>query len=377
MMKQLTFFLLFLFIGLASGLEISTNSKLIGDTYYVVKGEIIEIQISGSPSEEVSVSIQYRFTLKSSGGWYSFSQDKFPIPISSSFEVRAYPVKNLTVEAKLWIFKKTLNSEAKNGVAVVRAEVPSGKYDVKFYGVSNGDNVNIESIATSKVTLDESGKFSIKYDTSFLPEGEMTAQVDSKLLKVKIISGAVPTPSSVNPPTNIPSTPTDIPTTPAEELRREYFVEIEPIKASITVNENLEITVRVKDSFGEPAKDLEVLWSLNSSVIEFLSFENKTDMHGEATAKIRAISSGDAEVKAEIPEANASYVTTISIRNEGGAPTTPQPQKTVALVPTSTTTITSETARNEKINMIPGFEVSTAISGILSVYVVFRKMQAK
>jgi hypothetical protein len=112
-------------------------------------------------------------------------------------------------------------------------------------------------------------------------------------------------------------------------------------------------------------------------VIEFLSFENKTDMHGEATAKIRAISSGDAEVKAEIPEANASYVTTISIRNEGGAPTTPEPQKTVALVPTSTTTITSETVRNEKTNMIPGFEVSTAISGILSVYVVFRKMQAK
>ncbi|MEG9195271.1 MAG: hypothetical protein V6S10_08145 [Candidatus Methanoglobus sp.] len=93
---------------------------------------------------------------------------------------------------------------------------------------------------------------------------------------------------------------------------------------------------------------------------------------------IRAISSGDAEVKAEIPEANASYVTTIFIRNEGGAPTTPQPQKTVALVPASTTTINiSETARNEKINMIPGFEVLTAILGILSVYVVFRKMQAK
>lgn len=99
------FLLIFLFLP-CSAIEISTNARLIDGVYYVLQGEIVEVKILGDPSQELAVSIVYKFTIPSSDGWYYYSQNKFPIPLSSSFEVKAYPVQNITVEAKFWIFSK-------------------------------------------------------------------------------------------------------------------------------------------------------------------------------------------------------------------------------------------------------------------------------
>ncbi|MCS7143575.1 MAG: Ig-like domain-containing protein [Archaeoglobaceae archaeon] len=382
-MTKVIFFylLLFIFISSTNAVEISTNAKLVGDTYYVVKGEKIEIKISGNPSEELVFSIYYTFILKSSGDHYHFSQNKFPIPISSSFEVKAYPVKNLTVEAKLWIFKKKLSAEAKNDVAIVKAEVPAGKYDVQFYGLANGNYVTIESLATSKIALDEGGKFSISYDTSYLPEGEMTVQIDSKLLKVKIVSLSVsPTPPSYNPPLYNASV------VPITEVPQQILIEINPSKTTIILNETLEITIKLRNSLGQPISGLAVFWRVNGSAVKLLNFENETNHLGEATAKIMALSVGEAIVKAEIPDLNASAEALIYVQNETISITyTPQENSSPQIIYSPTQEVYAppqETVVNtdqnkveiEKRNFIPGFEVLTAFLSVFCVYLIVRRL---
>jgi hypothetical protein len=204
MAKGLKFILLFFLAIPSLGLEISTNAKLIDGVYYVVQGERVEIKILGEPSQEVGVLLSYRFSVPSSEGFFRYSQSKFQIPISSEFEVSAYPVQNITVEAKFWIFSKKLEASAVNDVAKVSASVPEGKYDVSIYGLAKGSAVGIEAKARARIKLDSSGVYSISYDTSRLPLGDMEAVADSKQLKVKVVSSL---PSSEPTPTPTP-TPT-------------------------------------------------------------------------------------------------------------------------------------------------------------------------
>ncbi|MEM2190903.1 MAG: hypothetical protein QW540_05675 [Archaeoglobaceae archaeon] len=367
------FVLLSLFIPFADAVEISTNAKFIGDTYYIIRGEKVDITISGNPSEEILVSIYYTFTLKSSGGQYYFSQEKFPIPLSSSFEVKAYPVKNLTVEAKIWIFKKKLSAEAKNGVAIVKADVPAGKYDVKFYGVASESYVTIESLATSKVNLDDKGKFSISYDTSYLPEGEMSVRVGLKNLKVKIVSSPLttPTPSQFNQ------------TTPAlNETENQLSVEIEPNEALLKINETLELKIKVKDSKIGSLYGLKVLWSVNSSIIEIVGFEKETNLFGEAKATVKATSSGVAAIRVEIPYLNLSAVAIIYVQDESSDilnnsetvdnsnTSRPTPSETVKTTPKPLDTPASN---QQKKFPIPGFDILTAFASI-AILIIARKL---
>lgn len=369
MTKIIFFYLIFsLFIALTSALEISTNAKCVGDTYYVIRGEKVDITIFGNPSEELLLSIYYKFTLESSEGKYHFSQNKFPIPISSSFEVKAYPVKNLTVEAKLWIFKKKLSAEAKNGVAVVKADVPPGKYDVQFYGFTSGSYVTIESLATSKVTLDDKGKFSISYDTSYLPEGEMIARVESKILKVKII-GSPPSPTQPTPPI-------------LNETNKTLSIEIEPIEALIKVNETLELKIKIKNSDLGSLSGLKVLWTVNSSIIEIINSEMETNLFGEAKATLKAIKAGTAIVKVEIPTLNVSAVALVYVQTENftilntsettenSNKTPPKPSETIKPIET---TVNTSTVPQKKV-LIPGFDILTTVVSI-AILMIARKFR--
>jgi len=216
-MKVLSLFLFFIFLLLipSSAVEITTNARLIDGVYYVMQGEKVEVLISGEPSQELSISIKYLFSMPSQDGTYLYSQKKFPIPVSAKFEVKAYPVYNITVEAKLWIFTKKLEANARDDVAKVSADVPSGNYDVKIYGNAKGEIVNLEANAFAKIKLGSDGNYRIEYDTSKLPLGEMSVRADSKELKVKVVS-SLPAPTVQTPvPTPIPTptpTPTPMPT---------------------------------------------------------------------------------------------------------------------------------------------------------------------
>ncbi|MEM3505858.1 MAG: PGF-CTERM sorting domain-containing protein [Archaeoglobaceae archaeon] len=214
-MKFRILFVLIFFIAQASGVEISTNAILLEDVYYVIKGEKIDITLLGNPSEEVEVTIIYSFKIQSSGGQYYYSQEKFPVPLKAYFEVKTWPVENLTVEAKLWIFSKKLEANATNDVAKVAASLPfSGNFDVKIYGKAKAEIVNVEAKANAKLKLDENGRYTISYDTSKLPLGEMIVRLDSKQLNVKVVSSLPTTPTPTpNPPQNPTPEPTPEPTT--------------------------------------------------------------------------------------------------------------------------------------------------------------------
>ncbi|MEM2030649.1 MAG: PGF-CTERM sorting domain-containing protein [Archaeoglobaceae archaeon] len=202
----------------ASAVEVSTNAALLDNVYYVIKGEKIDITLLGNPSEEVEVTIIYSFKIQSSSGHYYYSQDKFPVPLKAYFEVKTWPVENLTVEAKLWIFSKKLEANATNDVAKVAASLPfSGNFDVKIYGKAKAEIVNAEVKANAKLKLDETGRYTISYDTSKLPLGEMIVKLDSKQLNVKVVSflptTPTPTPTPTHtPPTTPPQNPTPEPT---------------------------------------------------------------------------------------------------------------------------------------------------------------------
>lgn len=184
---KIIFIFLFL-INLVEALEVSTNAVLIGDTYYISRGEVAEITLLSSPLQELQVSIDYYFSIPSSNNQYFYSQDKFPIPLKAYFEIKTWPVENLTVEARLWIFSRKLQESAVDGVAKIGVDVPfAGNFDVKIYGASRGEVVNVEAKARAKIKLDENGKYTVKYDTSKLPFGEMLVEVDSKQLRVKVV----------------------------------------------------------------------------------------------------------------------------------------------------------------------------------------------
>jgi len=205
--------LIFLIVPTVNALEITVpQAKLVNGCYYIVKGQTADITIKGSPNEKVNVEITYKFDLSASNGEYKFSQSGFPIPLNAKFTVKAYPVVDLTVKATIFLFLgKTLHATAKDGVAVVSANVPKGSYDIELYGKTDSSIVHIECIAKTTITLNGNGEYVISYDTSKLPVGYMTVNANGIIMNARIVSSEseIPIPT----PTTPPPTPTTVPTT--------------------------------------------------------------------------------------------------------------------------------------------------------------------
>ena len=354
------FLILFLFLP-CSAIEISTNARLIDGVYYVLQGEVAEVKILGYPSQEVSVSIVYKFTIPSSDGWYYYSQSKFPIPISSSFEVKSYPVQNITVEAKFWIFSKKLEANATNDVAKVRANVPAGKFDVKIYGIAKGNTVNIEAKANAKIKLDSSGVYSISYDTSKLPLGDMEVTADSKKLKVKVVS-SLPT------PTPTPPTPTPTPTpefTPTPELTPTPTPS-QAEKPALKLNRTAVCAKEEVEVMGEnfTANSEVVLTVINKTLLicntddsgTFKCILNTSDLScGKHLLKAQDSSGLTAEAEFEV--LNCMIDTPAS--NASMTPETPEK--------------TPNQANDGQKRIIPGFEIFIAIAALAAAFTLKRK----
>ncbi|MCX8000643.1 MAG: hypothetical protein N3A69_17130, partial [Leptospiraceae bacterium] len=125
---------------------------------------------------------------------------------------------------------------------------------------------------------------------------------------------------------------------------------------------------------------------VNGSAVKLLNFENETNHLGEATAKIMALSVGEAIVKAEIPDLNASAEALIYVQNETISITyTPQENSSPQIIYSPTQEVYAppqETVVNtdqnkveiEKRNFIPGFEVLTAFLSVFCVYLIVRRL---
>lgn len=362
------FLLIFLFLP-CSAIEISTNARLIDGVYYVLQGEIVEVKILGDPSQELAVSIVYKFTIPSSDGWYYYSQNKFPIPLSSSFEVKAYPVQNITVEAKFWIFSKKLEANATNDVAKVSANVPAGRFDVKIYGIARGNTVNIEAKANAKIKLDSSGVYSISYDTSKLPLGDMEVIADSEKLKVKVVS-SLPTPTPTPPtptPTPTPeSTPTPEPTPTPTPTSTPTPTPSQAEKPALKLNRTAVCAKEEAEVMGEnfTAKSEVVLAVLNKTLLicntddsgTFKCILNTSDLpFGKHLLKAKDSSGLTAEAEFEV--LNCMIDTPAS--NASMTPETPEK--------------TPNQANEGQKKIIPGFEIFIAIAALAAAFTLKRK----
>jgi hypothetical protein len=137
-----------------------------------------------------------------------------------------------------------------------------------MYGNSTGDVVWIKAKAKASIEL-EGGKFSISYDTSKLPLGDMTVYANSKLLRVKVVN-SLPSPTPTPTPASIYN-PTVTPTPENPDI----FVNVEVHKGIEAVVENsgskagaFYVTLYVNNSLVERV-EVEGLESGESKIINF------------------------------------------------------------------------------------------------------------
>jgi len=166
-----------------------------------MKGDVVSISGDASPGEEITVSVSFKTIVSVSEGTYRYYISDVKIPSGpNNFKVVAKNVKNLNVGVKLliWISK---GSDASNGVAVVsQSNVPAGTYDVMIYGESSASTVELEIIASTKITANSEGRYQYSYDTSSIPPGTFTLSVGGITKQVTLLSSPpAPSPTQAQP----------------------------------------------------------------------------------------------------------------------------------------------------------------------------------
>ncbi len=223
----LIFLTIFLLIKSCSAISVNVNpAEEINGEYYVVKGTVLNIELRGSPKESVDVRLNYKFYLDVEGGTYRYRFESFHLPLDAKeLTIKSYKVIDMSVKSTiLWVIPVTLHAYATNGVARISVgKIGAGNYNVEIYGQSECESVCVEVEMRSNLILDEKGLFTIKYDTSGLPSGDLTVIVNGDRIRAHIVSSygeiprqtPTPTPTPTTPtPTPTPVTPTPTPTTP-------------------------------------------------------------------------------------------------------------------------------------------------------------------
>lgn len=246
-------FLLFLIVPInALNVSISTESgtcKNVNGKYYVVKGSKIGIVLSGNPNENIEISIIYKFNINSFDGKYNYTLKKFPIPVDiRSVIIKTYPVCNLYLDITegpsrflislahaLNMLPKQVNAD-KNGIATIsiNKKAEKGEYTIEISGNTNNTVVTVEAIIKASITLDNSGKYTITYDTSKLPIGNMTVNANGVSIKAYVVGSE----------SEIPS-PTPITTTPEESETESPTITVTttpPITTTVTVTSVTTVT---------------------------------------------------------------------------------------------------------------------------------------
>ena len=147
----------------------------------------------------------------------------FPIPVEIERAIiESYPVDDLSVTVKFFIFRKEFRATAEDGKARVILDVSKypirkGNFNIYIKGKGKSDIVTIEASIETKIKLDSRGRFEIEYDTSKLPLCDFYVRAGSTVFVAKIVdelpSAPKPKPTPTQTPTPTPKpTPTTTPT---------------------------------------------------------------------------------------------------------------------------------------------------------------------
>lgn len=154
-----------------------------------VVGDVLKINGKTSPKSEVDIVISFEKKVPVTDGRYEFTFNNVDIPPPPNrYTITAREVENIKFSVKL-LFWFTRKREATSGVAVFKdSNVPSGLYNTKVHGKAKPDvfTVDLNIQALQKIKSDDKGDFSFSYDTSALPPGDFTLNVDDSAVNVTL-----------------------------------------------------------------------------------------------------------------------------------------------------------------------------------------------
>ncbi|MDG6243365.1 MAG: hypothetical protein QCH31_03075 [Methanolobus sp.] len=154
-------------------------------------GDILDIVGRTDPGENIGMRVSFSISIPVVDNEYSHVFDNIKIPGgSNSFFVRSQKVKDLNFIVRMFVdFKRSF--EADNGIAeFFEKNVPAGNYEIVVQGTAQEGEKNVKAdfIATQTIKADNEGKFTHRYDTCSLPEGEFTVKIGDKEKKIDLKS---------------------------------------------------------------------------------------------------------------------------------------------------------------------------------------------
>jgi uncharacterized protein (DUF2141 family) len=155
-------------------------------------GEEIVLKGTAAPNEEVHLRSSFQMDLPVTNGKYEY-ETSVEIPQKPNrFTVTARNVKDLNAGVKMviWITKRF---EATGGAATVsQSDVPPGRYALKMFGeASPGATVVLVKVeADTSVKADSKGEYSLAIDTTGIPAGDYSIEVDGDSKTIRIGSPA-------------------------------------------------------------------------------------------------------------------------------------------------------------------------------------------
>jgi hypothetical protein len=151
-----------------------------------VKGDVVTIAGQAQPDENITIKVSFGNVVPVEDGIYTFFLPKMHIPETvNRFTLRVEGCDDVKVSVKdyaerypHWI---TRSLESNNGVAEVSGvDIPAMIYDVLVHGRSSQTSAKITITVEGYEKADENGYFSHSYDTSSVPLGEFSVQVQNK-----------------------------------------------------------------------------------------------------------------------------------------------------------------------------------------------------
>lgn len=156
-----------------------------------VSGDILSIEGTASPDENVDAFVTFEKTVPVSGGNFEYVLEDVKIPngLDNRFTVEASGAEKLNVRVKMvvWVTK---SSDASGGTATVsQSSVPAGTYRIKIDGdASEGvSKVNLKITAYQVIEANSDGKFTYSYSTKSMPSGDFDIKIGgiSKTVNIK------------------------------------------------------------------------------------------------------------------------------------------------------------------------------------------------
>ncbi len=173
--------------GAVDTIQVSPKDPVIGDT--------LDIFIKADPGETLPLKIIFERDLNVNNDKYLFSVSNLQIlDPPNSFNVRASNVKDMTVRLILAVRLSTTIAAVNEVATISHSNIEGGEYIARISGnVEPGEEtVHIRIKAESSITTDTSGEYHYLFQTSDIPAGEYTAEVDGETIVINVCEAETP-----------------------------------------------------------------------------------------------------------------------------------------------------------------------------------------